>query len=43
MNIDLSKLSVNDAIEMYYNTLPCHNLEIDESEELFVRVACRNR
>ena len=27
MNIDLSKLSLNDAIEMYYNTLLCHNLE----------------
>ena len=27
MNIDLSKLSVNDAIEIYYNTLLCHNLE----------------
>ena len=27
MNIDLSKLSVKDAIEIYYNTLLCHNLE----------------
>ena len=27
MNIDLSKLSVNDAIEIYYNTVLCHNLE----------------
>ena len=27
MNIDLSKHSLNDAIEMYYNTLLCRNLE----------------
>ena len=27
MNIDLSKLSQNAEIELYYNTLLCHNLE----------------
>ena len=27
MNIDLTKLSTNNDIELYFNTLTCHNFE----------------